>query len=459
MFPQWHPLVHRKWAGERLLFWRLGFFPTYDSAMIKEGLLRTLQRHSILSYTCYELIGAYDLLLRAWVPNSESDDEVQESLIKNLSTTNLRLCERFVVSRTPRHWVWGDGREPCEPDETRLRQPLPDEELIRIQDEPDANRELVEKRGKEHLIGDAEHSSGIKFFLIVTALAPTHSLFVERRLEERLIRTLDEAPEGISERSLYSGDGFGRFLMMGRIPFEQFSLLGEYFVKEMNDETLREDFIARTYTHLAAFDQPLIRDDRLLPADHERKAPAEPSVEELLSREESEEIEVKGSFFLDLKRLIDGDHAANWDNEEMPKEALTTITALLNTRGGALVLGALEAGRFEYGDVIDQLGRAPRVGHYVYVGIGVDYTAGTWDAFQRRVEQIIESRISPDPSPYLTISKQIVQDQDMCVIAITQPATDYFYYEGNAFYVRKGSRTMELKGTEADHYRKAHPRP
>ncbi|HET7485410.1 MAG TPA: ATP-binding protein [Solirubrobacterales bacterium] len=451
--------MHRKWAGERLLFWRLGFFPTYDSKEIEDGLLRTLQQHNVLSYTCYELIGAYDLLLRAWVPNSESDDEVQESLIKNLSTTNLRLCERFVVSRTPRHWVWGDGREPCKPDEKLLRQPLPDEELIRIQDEPEANQKLVKKREEEHLIGDAEHSPGIKFFLIVTALAPAHSLFVERRLEKRLIDTLDDAPKGVSERSLYSGDGFGRFLMMGRIPFDQYSLLGEYFVKKMNDQTLREDFIARTYTHLAAFDQPLVRDDRLLPVDHERKTPAEPSVEELLSQEESEEIEVKGSFFLDLKRLIVGDHSANWDNEEMPKEVLTTITALLNTRGGTLVLGALEADRFEYGDIVDQLGRAPRVGHYIFVGIGVDYTSDTWDAFQRRIEQIIESRISPDPSPYLTISKQVVQDRDMCVITIKQPPADFFYHQGNEFYVRKGSRTMPLEGIDADQYRKAFPRP
>jgi hypothetical protein len=448
-------MVHRRWAGERLLFWRLGFFPTYDSERIKEGLLATLGRHKILSYTCYELIGAYDLLLRAWVPNSESDDEVQESLIKDLSVTNLRLCERFVVSRTPRHWVWGDGREPAVPDETLLREPLSDDELIRIQDHPEENAGLVAKRESDKLLGDAEHSTGIKFFLSVTTLAPTHTLYVERRLEKRLIKTLDEAPTGITERSLYSGDGFGRFLMMGRIPFEQFNLLGEYFVNEMNDETLREDFIARTYTHLAAFDQPLIRDDRLLPVGYEQQTTPEPSIEELLSTEESEEVEVKGSFFLDLKRLIIGDHSADWENEEIPKEVLTTITAFLNTNGGSLILGALEASHYQEEKVVEQIPFARSLHSYFCVGIEVDYTSGSWDAFQRRIEQIIESRISPDPSPYLTISRKNLQGLDMCVISVKRPTGDFFYYREGEFYVRKGSRTMEMKGPEADRHRQA----
>jgi hypothetical protein len=454
MFLQWHPQVHRKWANERLLYWRLGFFPTYDSNEIEQGLLRTLEQHNILSYTCYELIGAYDLLLRAWVPNSESHDEVQESLIKNLSPTNLRLCEAFVVSRTPRHWVWGDGCAPSAPDPELLEEPLGDEELVQIQDETKMHWDLVQRRVEENLIGDAEHSPGLKFFLVVTALAPAHSLYVERRLEERLIKTLDQAPPGITERSLYSGDGFGRFLMMGRIPFDQFSLIGEYFVTEMNDETLREDFIARTYTHLAAFDQPLIRQDRLLPVDHGRKTRRELSVEDLLREEESEELEVKGSAFLDLKRLIVGDHTADWENNEITKEVLTTLTAFLNTNGGILVLGALESDRFREADVIDQLGKVPLIGPYFYVGIGVDYTKGTWDDFQRRLEQIIEQRITPDPTPYLKVSKRLAQDRDMCVITVKKPARDFFYFGGKELYVRKGSRTICLEGPDADQYRR-----
>jgi Putative DNA-binding domain len=456
---QWHPQVHRRWAKERLVYWRLGFFPTYDREAIKHALRSALEQHGILSYTCYELIGAYDLLLRVWVPNSESHDEVQESLIRNLATANLRLCDVFVVSRTVRHWVWGDGRELTPPDSDALDHPLPDDVVARIQDQPESCPDLVQEQIDLNLIGDAEHSRGIKFFLVVTASATTNSLFVLRRLEMSLIETMDGAPQGISERSLYTGEGFGRFLIMGRIPFEDYDLLGSYFVQQMNNEALREDFVARTYTHLAAFDRPLLRQDRLPQGVPEAAgAAAGPSLEDLLAQEESTVLEVKGSAFLDLNRLIRGDHSPNWDNPAVVDEILKTIVAFLNTDGGTLVVGALEAGRFKEADITDQLGEVPVVGSYFVVGVSIDYTEKDWDAFQRRLQQIIDQRIEPDATSYLRIRKQVLRERDMCVITVKPADRRWFYSGGQDFYVRQGNRTILLEGPKADDFRDANPR-
>ncbi|HEU5142366.1 MAG TPA: ATP-binding protein [Solirubrobacterales bacterium] len=459
MYLVWHPLVHQKWAHERLYFWRMGFFPTYDREEITAGLEKTLEDHDIRSYTCYELIGIHDLLLRAWVPDSESYDDVQDSLISNLGKANLRLCDAFVVSRTVRHWVWGEGRPLEDPNVDDPAQILTDDGIRDVQERPELHPVLVKKYRGAKLIGDAEHSKGLKFVLVVTSLTEANSLPVKVRLQERLISILDNAPKGISERSLYAGDGFGRFLIMGRVEFDKFHLIGEYFVNKLNDE-LNADFVARTYTHLAAFDTPLIRQDRLLHSDTTSvdDLVADMSVEDLLRSEESAKLEVKGSAFLDLKRLIEGDHKPNWEHPKVIHSVLKTITAFLNSEGGRLIIGALESTHFKEASVMAQLGAVPVVGSYYCVGVEVDYIEGGWDAFERRLREIIQTRIAPNPDPHITINRRVVRERVLCQVVVEPSAHEWFYLNGDELYVRHGNKSDLLSGPDADRHRISHPR-
>lgn len=455
----WHPLVHRKWGNERLYFWRMGFFPTYDRTEIENGLLRTLEAHDIQSYTCYELIGVHDLLLRAWVPDSESQSDVEESLITNLSGANLRLCDGFVESRTARHWVWGDGRPVEDPEEDSFAELMTNSAIRKIQEEPQRHPELRDQFLRAKLIGNADHAKGLKFFLVVTSSAEANSLFVIKRLEKRLLETLDNAPDGISERSLYAGQGFGRFLIMGRVEFDKFHLIGEYFVNELNEQ-LHVEFVARPYTHLSAFDAPLMRQDRLLPREEDEadQLSTEIPIEDLLRSEESDMLEVKGSAFLDLKRLIVGDHEANWKNEKVVHSVLKTVTAFLNSSGGRLIIGALESEAFNETDVAAQLGDVSILGSYFCVGVEVDYLDGGWDAFERRLREVIQARIAPNPDPHITITRRVVRDRVLCQVLVRPSRREWFYLDGEELFVRHGNKTDPLVGPDADRHKESHPR-
>ena len=105
---QWNHRIHEEWGKERLYFWRLGFAPTYDRDAIVAGLDRVMAAHGVRSYGYYQLAGAYDLLLRIWLPSSVIQEAFEGTLGKELVSADFRTCDEFVVSHILLHWIWSD---------------------------------------------------------------------------------------------------------------------------------------------------------------------------------------------------------------------------------------------------------------------------------------------------------------------------------------------------------------
>ena len=249
----WHHEVHRS-RGERLYFWRLAFDPTYQRDAVKSDLEAVLGQHGVKSAVCYELFGAYDLLLRVWLPPVCDLHEFQDSLVKTLTPDDLIMCDPFVVRRPVRHWLFDDLKKGS-PKKSAYTD-LADEDITEIESGAADERRLGQLV-EGNVIGDlqshsqktSEDNPGIKFAVAIGG-DPRLTTRQARQFETTVTTILDEA-EAIEQRSLYSGDGFGHFLIMGRLPADRFFELGDTIIDRVNCDPIHNDYQARTYTHLS----------------------------------------------------------------------------------------------------------------------------------------------------------------------------------------------------------------
>src|SRR5882757_6835579 len=81
-----HHDLHMTWGQARLNYWLFSFRPIYERAAIFDRLAAVLHEHGITSYFAYELLGHYDILLRAWVPKSVLTSDLEDALDRGLSS-------------------------------------------------------------------------------------------------------------------------------------------------------------------------------------------------------------------------------------------------------------------------------------------------------------------------------------------------------------------------------------
>src|SRR5438105_839324 len=99
----WHHAMHEA-RGESLIFLRFAFAQTYDRAFIKRSILECLGGQGVRSMIAYELFGFHDLLVRIWVPEQRTADQIEDVLLSQLGPHGLRDAEIFTVSYPVRHW-------------------------------------------------------------------------------------------------------------------------------------------------------------------------------------------------------------------------------------------------------------------------------------------------------------------------------------------------------------------
>lgn len=252
----WHHAAHLR-QGESLYFWRLGFYPTYDAAAVQTGLREVLSTAQVRSAVCYELFGPYDILLRVWLPATERFDSFQDSLIERLARANLNMCDPFQVARPVRHWLFpheGLGLRP--PDEEHL-EIADDVQLVHDLEcgnaDPKTVAELRENRVlapfRDHLETTDPNDPGTKFAVVVSG-DPRLTTSQHRQFEETLTGLLDGAKR-LEQKSLYSGSGFGHFLVMGLVKGEPLSVLTEDLLEPINKANIATVYGARTFTHVS----------------------------------------------------------------------------------------------------------------------------------------------------------------------------------------------------------------
>jgi serine/threonine protein kinase len=226
--------------------------------VVRAGIEAACDRHGIKGLITYELFGAYDLLVRAWLPEGCEFEEFDASLSEELLPAGHSvMCDPFEVNYMVRHWpfIKPNGAQTA-PEDNAIHN-LQESEIVEVEaDFAKASPELVERLVEENLIAPADGSSnggtgnpGIKFAIVVggdVSLAPDGM----REFERRVIDIVDHADE-VHQRSLYSGSGFGHFLILGRVGYESFHAIHSQLITQINAAPIRERYRARTMTHVS----------------------------------------------------------------------------------------------------------------------------------------------------------------------------------------------------------------
>lgn len=451
----WHPQIREDWGGERLYFWRLSF-PTYERPRIVFKLQTVMERTRVLAYAIYELYGTHDILLRAWLPTSQG---VFESEFHDVFQSDPNIViEGFSINEIVTHWPWAreDGSmRKLEP--SVLAERLPNREIERI----NAGLNLAElaRYQERGILAPAWHSQGIKFGVVVGPSRAAIPLAAERRMTAGLLETLMAAdPSVFGEKSLYRGIGFGSYLILARVEARAFHRIETEITEPINSLIAPETFGSRTTTFVMSTEDLLDFADQMRVST---EAPVKRTAQEWLEDDEGHHLEVKGSAFVDLNRWLKApDRPAQAVESDVPVESLLkAICGFLNAEGGTVLLGALEARRYE-GD--ERLADAPRVGAFVVVGLrddgGLDF-----DRYALRLRDIIATRIRPDANDFIDLHRDGVGKRPICVVTVRAPhrsmaAARWFWHfpkggAGPHFWVREGNRTIEKVGPEIDEYK------
>jgi hypothetical protein len=471
----WHHRAHETWGDERLFFWRIAFFPTYEQKLIRKELKRLLASHQVRSYALYEIYGTYDLVMRIWLPTRTSAEGFTKAMEDALTPLHLDVCDPFSVGEVLRHWPWSkDGNDLAEIEGQFLTRGYEPDILNQLNEIAagrlgwDEKDEPLLAALESKVLAPCEAVEGLKFIVVVTSSSQLATIAARRQLRTELRQILSEAEEGgaILDTSLYEGSGFGQFIIMGRVRLQRFSALRTTVVDAINSAGAGTIFRARPYTYVTAGEgsgsgmSPVFED--MIPVT-EGSADSAEQVTDYLAAEESEKLEVKGSAFVNVDRWVRSGKAVS-DPEVAERGVLRAIVGMLNARGGKLIIGALETKRYDPAELEDRFSRPfPVSGHYVCTGVELDWQGHDWDWFERRLRDMVMTRVNPPPVGLITITRASVEDTLLCVISIQPTDREWFYLMGREgsdveFLVRSGNSTRELSGPIADGYKQAHRR-
>lgn len=444
----WHPEIHRLIAEERLVFWRLSFFP-YDREEVAKNLAKAMRASDIRSWSAYEIYGVFDLLVRAWVPATEPEDRIVRNLEAELRS--IEVIQTFIVERVVVDSLWATDavviRRPAEHALERLPSAA---EIDRI----NAGDPGLDQYEAEGWIARQPPTAGIGFFVALSQR--THAALPspkQARLDDWIARISREAGS-LSNVSVYAGAGFAHFLIEGTVAPDALHDLNEQLLEQLTP--LDHLVSQRVETFLCSAPAPI--------AAFEEMRGGEPGAEvgdvsRLLQQEEGPHFEVKRSAFSELRRLEPNQDAADLPDSRAVIDALMkTIVAFLNSEGGVVVIGATEAKRLakssklRENEIVDS---APRRGPYLVNGVDHELARGA-DRYQRRLLDFCRTAIEPDPSAFLRVELEEVDDRTVCVIHVGHPH-EWFYFRGkdknSRFYVRQGASVRELMGPDADRFK------
>jgi len=457
----WHHELHEKWGGERLYFWRLAFFPTYDREKITCAIRKVMRGdgegdgEAVTSYAVYETLGLYDLVLRVWLPVSRSFHDFQDELWQELRAHQLQVIDIFTVGDVARHWPWvkGPAGAMLRPDEAMKSEPMTIEELTRGNEAAKGlNAVVAENYVKRHILAPCPRHDGIKFIIVVTATAQLTTMAARNALRDGLLDILTKASLRVAG-SLYEGSGFGQFLILGGVDHDGFGYITTDVIEPIIASELGAHHGARPYTYVCTGTSNPFEFEDVMPIP-EAAARRSPSVEALLKEPESLTLEVKASAFVNVDRWLNGDKVLETDDTIFEKGVAKAVIGMLNAEGGEVVVGAIEKRKYPDAD----LSNLPRIGDYACVGLDLEYglVAADWDTYALRLADKLNSAIEPPPTGLISIVRGRVNDKDLAVLRVGATSGSWFYLKTDPrLYVRTGNATHVVSGPTADFYRAA----
>lgn len=439
------------------------FQPTYDRASAIDGLQKFMASQNIISYAFYELSAPHDVLVRAWLPQEQPASRLRRALDKAWPNDHPEMPLVLEAEKILHHWPWqknglakvshmdgpdqkmlADGRPARELDALNEIQraaslavsSLPGSTVERTTNLGDAEaRDLVAKYKGLHLITEPVYDPGVRFLILVEAKDANGSQRARDRLGRKLSGLLDDAQNGshpnsprVWDRSLYSTVGDYPFMILGRVDEApgHFHSIGNGLVADINERLAA----AGARTHTSYFLQPGFLDFRDELRVRTRPQPKAPDATELLGRQESATLEVKGSAFAELAEYFRGEidqAVTSTDIDSKPLSGLLrAVLSMLNAgENGHIVVGAVEGKQFPKSERVAVL---PSVGNFKVCGIELDLNGSDWDRYTRRLEQAFEARIRPNPMRWIRLSPSAVAGgRIVCGISISLPDE---WYEG-----------------------------
>jgi hypothetical protein len=466
----WHHQAHTDWGESRLYLWFISFRRSYDPDEVLSALHDFALDRGITAFTSYELLGPYDILLRLYVPSGD-EEELLKATERLLKDYDLKMVAPFSAVEVARHWAWAKGEDgtgqPRSPTKTTIRKRRPGREIAiinemgRLAELPltveltPANADLLNTYVADRLVTFASRNQGIRFVTIVTHPDDIDNDALNT-LTRQLSRALDSASPLVSEGSLYRGRSDHRmaFVLMYRVGFTDFHRIRREFLQDVRE--IVGAARASTMTSVIVSDDVKCFADAL-PEDEPSDAMRE--VLDLLGDDEARDFEVKGSALARLDPWLYKDQPLESDHGFFRDTILKTIAGFLNTRGGVLVLGALETNKLRPKGAA-KLADPPTLGPHTCVGL-LDpvFAEKGWDAYLRQISSLISGGIDPSPGGLVEIDREQYEGREMMVIRIEEPADDEEYYvpesdKSSIFYARVENRTVPLRGSEIKRHMK-----
>ena len=480
----WHHSIHRKIANESLFFCLITIEPVYHRELVVSCIEQAISSLGVNSYTLYETLGTTDLLLRAWLPKL-----AYERLQGNpIAVFQAEFQRQFGAAKRPPgeplprldtnsfqvieiDGVWGhvliDGT---------FKSPIDEATLEAIQNELSEQRikqieaavpgDTLSRYLEEELVRKTLFSgTKMTFFVLITRPRDhanhydhvfleilTHLTEIGRITNTSLLSTNHAKYGWILKGELSSGDSI--------------AVINAEIIRRINSDKFIAQQEIRTFTYPA---MPIKLVEHLKINTSLTKPRTD--ISELLQQEESPYFEVKGSIFVDIDF-----HAGKKGKDEkanigpgMVDIIIKEIAGFLNGRDSAKILvGALEAKHYKnletsdsqsvHAQKIHAIQSSPQIGNFYVIGLNVFEYEGKnndYDKIERLLWEKVRSKLIPLAS-FHRVSMELLKygDRDLMTITVVGRSGKHrpTYVDGQKFYIRRGSSTIQLTGPDIDHY-------
>jgi hypothetical protein len=211
------------------------------------------------------------------------------------------------------------------------------------------------------------------------------------------------------------------------------------------------------------------REEGLDQSDLPKPPPGPLAVREFLDRDEGSTFEVKGSAFspledwLDRELDTDKDHGLKEDRGFFRDTIAKTVVAMLNTEGGVIVIGALEADRYAKSPrerLRLRLESFPQEGRFHLLGLqDPTYRKKRWDGFDRKFHELLTPMIDGTPGRRIQLLPSWHEDREFAIVRLHgpgpgRPRRPFYLKDGgnHRFLVRRGGSSRELFGSQVHEF-------
>ena len=442
----------RERFGEVLCYYFLQFAPPYDFEKVRAAIGELFAVEKIETYSSYEIFGAVDVIVRSWLPSTRvTTFEHRLADYLRLKNCTVIVSSPFFVTSNPYHYLWPDGLMALLKSDNNPPGNVLDEITVADIHAAEGHPVLL-KYGLLREVKDSNHSS-IRLFIGIPPSSRGAAPALMNALTADLTQAIKESD--LRQVQLYNGVGPEIALLIdATLPVGQYFQIGKFNVT-INELGLHR-FGLKTTTYLTTSPDVLSKTGMVIESSNLfDEFHLEKTALEYLEAGESESLEHKGSIELDIKRYLVTDQLTS--NAKLQEQILATIVAFLNSKGGELVIGAIEQAKFE-----DQLEKAqlkfPPVGEMLLVGIELEYELArdkNWDGYTRRLTDWVARRIGASYTQFIRFRKLPVQiagnERNLCVIQVWPLSRgEVAYLNDEECYIRAGASTRSLKGRELE---------